>query len=139
MSFLRLYSRNRILGRTKASSCHASAIFYPAVRAASYATTIIIIIIAVITVIIGVARIVSGIESVSSVHPSVCPIRQLQQRAAGLLLWARRVGIYRLIAVQPAPRPHGAAARRAAANAGSATFTADIQQMTHGSEWDMEI
>jgi len=27
-----------------------------------------------------------------SVRPSVCPIRQLQQRAAGLLLCVRRVG-----------------------------------------------
>jgi len=26
------------------------------------------------------------------VHPSVCPIRPPQQRAAGLLLWARRTG-----------------------------------------------
>ena len=27
-----------------------------------------------------------------SVRPSVCPIRPLQQSAAGLLLWARRAG-----------------------------------------------
>jgi len=29
---------------------------------------------------------------VCRVRPSVCPIRPLQQRAAGLLLWARRAG-----------------------------------------------
>jgi len=28
-----------------------------------------------------------------SVRPSVCSIRPLQQRAAGLLLWARRAGV----------------------------------------------
>ena len=33
---------------------------------------------------------------------------------------------YRSIASRPAPQQHGAAARRAAANAGSATFTADV-------------
>jgi len=48
--------------------------------------------------IIGTARIVlcgAGVyETVRCppVCPSVCPIRTLQQRAAGLLLWARRVG-----------------------------------------------
>jgi len=53
-----------------------------------------------------------------SVRPSVCLIRPLQQRAAGLLLWARRVGdIDRL-----APQQHEAGT----ANAGSATFTADV-------------
>jgi len=51
-----------------------------------------------------------------SVRPSVCPIRRLPQREAGLLLWARQVGdIVRLL-------QDGAAA----ANAGSATFTADV-------------
>ena len=33
----------------------------------------------------------NGRVSVSK-NPSVCPIHPLQQRAAGLLLWARRVG-----------------------------------------------
>jgi len=52
-----------------------------------------------------------------SVRASVCPIRRLQQRAAALLLWARRVeDIDRLL--------HGGAA--AAAIAGSATFTTDV-------------
>jgi len=55
-----------------------------------------------------------------SLCPSVCPICPLQQRAAGLLLWARLVGnIVRLL--------HAAAARRAAANAGSTTFTAAVE------------
>ena len=44
-------------------------------------------------IIIGTARIVFAAKSMqrSSVHPSVYPGRQLQQRAVGLLLWARRV------------------------------------------------
>ena len=33
---------------------------------------------------------------------------------------------YRTIAARSAPQQHGAAARRAAVNAGSATFTADV-------------
>jgi len=35
---------------------------------------------------------VGGTGSMHGVRPSVCHIRLLQQRAAGLLLWARRVG-----------------------------------------------
>jgi len=47
-----------------------------------------------------------------SVRPSVCPIHPLQQRAAGLLLWAMRAGdIDRLL--------HGASA----ASASSVMFT----------------
>ena len=37
---------------------------------------------------------------------------------------------YRLIAARPAPRQHEVAARRSAANAGSATFTADLGSWT---------
>ena len=74
-----------------------------------------------INIAIGTARVVCV-----SVRLSVCPIRPLQQRAAGLLLWARRAGdIDRLL--------HGrrrsstrAAARRAAEDAGSATFSAYV-------------
>jgi len=40
-----------------------------------------------INIAIGTARVVCV-----SVRLSVCPIRPLQQRAAGLLLWARRAG-----------------------------------------------
>jgi len=40
-----------------------------------------------INIAIGTARVVCV-----SVRMSVCPIRPLQQRAAGLLLWARRAG-----------------------------------------------
>ena len=55
-----------------------------------------------------------------SVRPSVCAIRPRQQRAAGLLLRARPVGdIDRLL------HGRGAAARRAAANADRAAFTAE--------------
>jgi len=56
-----------------------------------------------------------------SVCPSVCPIyRPLQQRAASLLLWARRAGdIDRLL--------HG---RRSAASAISATLSADARSWT---------
>jgi len=43
---------------------------------------------------VGTARIVcaAGFVEQYGVRPSVCPIRPLQQRAEGLLLWARRVG-----------------------------------------------
>jgi len=56
------------------------------------------------------------------------PIRPLQQRAAGLLLWASSAGnISRLLqSRRSAPQQHGAKARRAAANAGGAMFTACI-------------
>jgi len=50
----------------------------------------------------------------------------LQQHAAGLLLWARRAGD----AAWPALSSSGAAARRAAANAGSATLLADVGSWT---------
>ena len=55
-----------------------------------------------------------------SVLPSfVCPICLLQQCAAALLLWAWRVGdIDRLL--------FGTTAQHAAANAGSATFSAYV-------------
>jgi len=56
-----------------------------------------------------------------SVCPSVCPIyRPLQQRVAGLLLWARRTkDIHRLL--------HG---RRSAATASSVTLSADVGSWT---------
>ena len=38
---------------------------------------------------------------------------------------------YRSIAARPAPQQHAFAARRSAANAGSATFTADVGRWTH--------
>ena len=48
---------------------------------------------------IGTARIVCAAGSLQryGVRPSVCRIRPLQQRAAGLLLWARRVDVDRLL------------------------------------------
>jgi len=46
---------------------------------------------------------------------SVCPIRPLQQRGVGLLLWARRVGDIWV----------DCCTAGAVANAGSAAFTAD--------------
>jgi len=60
---------------------------------------------------------------------SVCPIRPLQQRAAGLLLWA--ADIDRLLhgasaAGAAAFRSIFTAARRSAANASSVTFTAAV-------------
>jgi len=86
--------------------------------------------------IIGTARVVvelSLCNGTVSVRPSVCllvrlfvcSIRPLQQRAAGLLLWARWVGDIDRLLHGRAPQQHGAAARCAAANAGSATFSAD--------------
>jgi len=62
--------------------------------------------------------------------PSVCTIRQLQQNAAGLLLWAPRAGdIHRLLhgasaAGAAAFRSVSTAARWSAANASSVVFTA---------------
>jgi len=50
--------------------------------------------------------------------PSVCLSRSHAAAACGAGLR------YRSIAARPAPQQHGAAARRAAANAGSATFSA---------------
>jgi len=55
-----------------------------------------------------------------SVCPYVCTIRPLQQRAAGLLLSSRRVGDVD----RDRCTAGAAAARRSAANAGSATFSA---------------
>jgi len=54
-----------------------------------------------------------------SVCPFVCPICPLQQRAAGLLLWARRAIDCCTVGA--------AASRRAAANADSVTFTVDVR------------
>ena len=60
---------------------------------------------------------------------SVCVpfARRTPLRAAGLLLWARRAGDrHRSIAARPALSSSGAGARRSAANAGSATLSADV-------------
>jgi len=60
---------------------------------------------------------------------SVCVpfARRTPLRAAGLLLWARRAGDrHRSIAAWSALSSSGAAARRSAANAGSATLSADV-------------
>ena len=59
--------------------------------------------------------------------PSVCLSHSLAAAAcAGFAAVGPAGRRYRSIAARPAPQQHGAAARRAAANAGSATFTADV-------------
>ena len=77
-----------------------------------------------------------GRNLVDSMHcvtvrcPSVCSrYRPLQQRAARLLLWARRAGdIDRLLhGRRPTATALRAAARRSAANASSVTFTAAVR------------
>jgi len=55
-----------------------------------------------------------------SVRPFVCP------SVGGFAALGAASRKYRSIAARPAPQQHGAAARRKAANAGSATFTADV-------------
>ena len=63
-----------------------------------------------VIVIIGTACIVCGAGSTKRycVRPSVRPIRPLQQRAAGLLLWSRRDRgrRYRSTAARPVPSTH---------------------------------
>ena len=68
---------------------------------------------------IDTARLVCKAGSIKryGVCPSVCPVRQLQQPAAGLPLWEISIDCCTTSA---------AAARRSAANAGSATFAADV-------------
>jgi len=63
---------------------------------------------------------------VCRVRPSVCPIRPLQKRAAGLLLWARRAGDIDRLLHGRRRSSTGAAARRAAEDAGSATFSTHL-------------
>jgi len=74
-----------------------------------------------INIAIGTARVVCV-----SVRLSFCPIRPLQQRAAGLLLWARRAGDIDRLLHGRRRSSTGAAARRAAEDAGSATFSAYV-------------
>jgi len=82
---------------------------------------------------IGTACIMCGAGSIQryGVRLSVCPIRPLQQRAAGLLLWARRVGDIDRLMHGRRSSSSGAAARRAAAYAGSATFSAYVVARAH--------
>ena len=59
--------------------------------------------------------------------PSVCLSRSPVAAACGGFAAVSPAGrIYRLLAARPAPQQHGAAARRAAADAGSATLAADV-------------
>jgi len=74
-----------------------------------------------INIAIGTARVVC-----MSVRLSVCPIRPLQQRAAGLLLWARQAGDIDRLLHGWRRSSMGAAARRAAEDAGSATFSTHL-------------
>ena len=62
---------------------------------------------------------------------SICPSVRLSRSPAaaacgGFAALGPAGRRYRSIAERPAPQQHGAAARRAAANAGSATFTAYV-------------
>ena len=66
-----------------------------------------------------------------SVCPSVCLSHSPAATACGGFAVVSLVGRkYRSIAAWPAPQQHGAAARRAAENAGSATFTANVGSWT---------
>jgi len=68
----------------------------------------------------------AGSRQLSGVRLSVCPIRQPHAAAASLLLWAQRPDVDRLLHGGPAVSSSRAAARRAAANAGSATLSANV-------------
>jgi len=68
----------------------------------------------------------AGSRQLSGVRLSVCPIRPPHAAAASLLLWAQRPDVDRLLHGGPAVSSSRAAARRAAANAGSATLSADV-------------
>jgi len=63
---------------------------------------------------------------------SVCAVRPPHAAGAGLQLWARRpCGRYQSIAARPAVSISRAAARHAAANAGSATLSAVVWEAKH--------